>query len=580
MRKITILAASVAALTMTLAGCVHDNKETLKCPVHFKSTIEGHQTRVSGEFGDEWDADDQIGIYMYPAGEDFDHVDAKNNILHTHVGDGEFDGVDLYYPGGGAFVSFVAYYPYYEDLHNVDGHVYQVDVTDQTQNIDLMYAPVVTKNEDPVNLQFSHQLSRLIFYVSDVTGADLTNVDIQIVGMPTTGTFDLTAAAEEIAVEVNAESVETFDAKYISIAAGVARVEAIVMPGEVDYSLFVTLADGSTAPVPVGTRTYAKGKQYIYNVSLDMIQKKVDLIEGNITGWGDGDEGGEDLNGIKTPPVVVPPAIDGDTFMSEFDDVTEIPAAADDFMIMFSILNPVENATLSFEGTSEWITVTEVPAQAGRTRAAESKDVELNAAVAKNTVEAPRTGTIVIKYNGATLKTITFTQAAGTPAGTSNLLFPGSDFNGDPEVTPTGKFTTINPTAGIDGTGALVMDGTNASNGDGSIFEFSSVDVAGKSIAFWIKGTTTLRGLNVTFNGNNSGTGNIAVLGDCSSDTTISTYGGSGSYNTAINTNGQWVKITLTNLPSGASPLTKLTFRAGGTSGATFDLAIDNIIVE
>ncbi len=173
------------------------------------------------------------------------------------------------------------------------------------------------------------------------------------------------------------------------------------------------------------------------------------------------------------------------------------------------------------------------------------------------------------------------TEAGGGPV----LLFPGADFETTPaSMAPLGstaqqsKFRTITPGVGIDGSSALEWKGANTNNGNGTLFTgFAPVVVTAQTkISFWIKGTSTARGICIAFNGNNSG--NIGIVGACGSDTVVSNYASQASYTTPVNTNGQWVKVTLTNIP--VTPLTALSFRAGGNADASYDLVIDNVMVE
>jgi hypothetical protein len=135
------------------------------------------------------------------------------------------------------------------------------------------------------------------------TAADLAGMTSVIEGMPTTAGFNVVSATPAVA---NQADVAPITAKLISATGNTARVEAIVLPGaDIDFTVNFTLADGSAAALPMNGKNFVSGKQYIYNVTLDVATEKANIESEGIEGWGDGDEEGENVTTTKTPPVVV-----------------------------------------------------------------------------------------------------------------------------------------------------------------------------------------------------------------------------------------------------------------------------------
>jgi hypothetical protein len=246
-------------------------------PVEFTADISANAngTRVSGEYLDKWDGDEEIGIYMYKA----TLTDYQLNAHYRLAGaDGKFspaNDTDLFlWPEWEP--QFVAYYPYRPNL----SATYPVNVADQTKNIDLMYAPGRVQSNGTVELTFAHQLSRLILSVTHSDpDAILEGIDTKITGLPATAGFDLAEATLS-----NHGNAATITAKLVSTSGNTARVEAIVLPGEnLDYTVKFTLADGSVAQIPMKGKTLLGGKQYKYNVKLN--KTNVAVASESIEGW-------------------------------------------------------------------------------------------------------------------------------------------------------------------------------------------------------------------------------------------------------------------------------------------------------
>lgn len=563
MKKITIFAATLVALALT--GCQKEVATGGSGAIEFRSSIGAH-TRATDT---AWEQDDQIGVFMLSGGEFIsENVLEPSNVLYTTDGSGNFSSeTPLVYPADGASVYFAAYYPHQPGM---SGFEYSVDVTDQSDpaKIDLLLAKSAAGyTEGTPTLRFNHKLTKLVFRVTDgddATGASLESMVTTFNGLNSTGIYNIST---QTLGSTTGSGTLPFAARLVDVEDGTATVEAIVLPETSTFTVTFTLDGGTTASVTLEDKDYQQDRKYTYTVNLKSEEpESVAEIDGDedISDWGEGDD--EDLGDIEKDGDEEPV----DPGFEVVGDLTPAAMSAEGgtLTIDYTIENEIEDANVTVVIPTEaqsWISLSEGP-EARRTRAAVEASISL--AIAENT-GAARAADVTLTYGTAT-QTITVSQAAGEPA--AKLLFPGSDF----ETTPsgmTGKFTTVTPGLGRTG-GALVWNGTNTSNADGT--KFTVPNITATSISFWIKGTSDLRGICVAFNGNNSG--NIAVLGACGSDTTISSYITNANYSTAINTNGQWVKVTLTNIP--VSPITALSIRAGGTSGVSYDLVIDDITYE
>ncbi len=299
MKKFSIWATLAAATAMILSGCGREGNVSISdSNVRFSADIDtSGKTRVSGELGNVWDNTDEIGIYMYTSA----LGDGKSNARYTKAAEGAgfnpaTEGDKFIWPGGETAASFAAYYPYKADLPA--SNVYPVNVADQTLNIDLMYAPAVTQSTGTVNLTFSHKLSRIILLVTaDDPEAELSGMQTVISGMCTTADFDLAAASPAVSGQGN---VAPITAKLVSASGNTARVEAIVLPGEgIDYSVKFTLADGTEAGYTMEGKTFVVGKQYKFNVTLDILDKTANIASEGLTGWTAGNDTGEDVDATK-----------------------------------------------------------------------------------------------------------------------------------------------------------------------------------------------------------------------------------------------------------------------------------------
>ncbi|WP_299004579.1 DUF5689 domain-containing protein [uncultured Tenacibaculum sp.] len=181
------------------------------------------------------------------------------------------------------------------------------------------------------------------------------------------------------------------------------------------------------------------------------------------------------------------------------------------------------------------------------------------------------------------------TCGGGTPTPSGSLAFAGGDFEDFTAFTNglntygLKSYATESTGNGIDGSTALSI---NMSSTGGNDYVFTSLAQNGlpstyNSITFYVKGTSTGKSISINLY-KTDGSYYRFNLGDITSDTTISAEG-SNNYNGTINTNGEWVKITLdlsgiTDLNT--SNLNESFFALKVGKSAPFNLYLDNFTIQ
>lgn len=213
MRKLAALGTLACVVLMSSCDVNDDIQDNDNRAVCFTSGIAGQGTEqnVPGTraSGSAWTANDAIGIYMVNNKTTDVAMGAANKQYVTALGDGNFAAAtnhETYYPQSGK-VDFIAYYPWKETGTNgIDNDLYPVNVAvqDNPEAIDLMWAKATGTNnagydkneEQPVSLEFSHQLTKLVFKtIADVSVGTITGMTVTIKGLNTINTFNVKSGA-------------------------------------------------------------------------------------------------------------------------------------------------------------------------------------------------------------------------------------------------------------------------------------------------------------------------------------------------------------------------------------------------
>ncbi|WP_052295857.1 fimbrillin family protein [Parasphaerochaeta coccoides] len=330
---------TILMLLITFISC--DNKLNISNTnaVRFSTEIGRKATANS-----EWQADDEVGIYMLEHGtgtaataaperanklytadtafqtSGFSPVDASNTLKWNDIADNADDTFD-----------FIAYYPYVSPIADTTAlpiHVYPLGSGEQdTGKADFLWGRTdnVQNNTSTVHLKLDHMLSRLIVNISPSTTVDKDAINNATGGFTATvrglntqtainlndGTLDAASVIESIVMKDISDTLTATERTE-----GKRRFEAVLIPvGNTDALANVSLEFTLTGGAGAGTYTWAatsvatsdqgkihfdKGKQHVYNMTLNTSDDEVALaaIEIEIKDWDTGD-------GINAPAVKV-----------------------------------------------------------------------------------------------------------------------------------------------------------------------------------------------------------------------------------------------------------------------------------
>lgn len=569
--KNKILVFILGAIFFTSCSEGLDCPAPLKTQATFYGTIGKLKTRATDT---SWENADAIGIYALNKGQTLSEqgiYSGKSNIKYTTSGDGIFKpattGID--FPEQ-SMLDFIAYYPYKENIANFS---YAIDVTTQTPQsaIDLLYSnntKSIGKSTPEVKLHFKHVLSKLVLALKTGDGVpSLEGLKLTVDNALTNGTFNL---ANGTITNGNTKKTIT---PVINIASTnkEATITAILLPGQDLKELkFTFTLNGKVYEWKPTTQMLKSTTKYTYPLSLSSDQVITLKPNGTIEDWTEGNPGGTTVT--LTPnenPVFVA-------------DKNAITLEASTTLSNLIKLTTQTNQNWTATSNQTWLTVT--PANG-------TGSAEVKATATENTESANRTAQVTITATSGSFApiTVTVTQkgktATPTPPTTSaKLLFPGSDFEDWAAFTGAlNKYGVKNYATqsanGRNGTKALHIKGTPTRND----YVFTATVPEGfaipKKISFYVKGTSTKSiSLNVykadksyyKFN-----------LEDCTQDKTLTPSARNG-YTGNINTNNQWVKVTLD-----LSGLTDITTTKGENlfgfkvgRDVAWDVLIDDITIE
>lgn len=349
MKLTNVIYAGVALATLSLSACSNDldkNSEWGDNGIRFTSYIAGPVSRlVNG--ANVWDAGDKVGIFMPAAGQPI----AGNQAQYTVDAKGALtaDGTALDYPQDGSSVDFIAYYPYDANAKGTTN----VDVSDQSKNIDLVYAkePNHKKGDATVNLGFKHQLSYVVLNVSGKDGASVAGLAVALQGTKTAGTFDLNAGS----LTTTDNSVK--DIKFNTISNGT-KSEAIVLPATslAGAKLAFTLGGKTeTEDLPANVTSFAVGTKYTINVTISGGSSTpggdftVSFGGASISNWTE--SVGGDLNvdfggGSETPDPEPQPGVETTIFSETFG--TSVEKKSNGYWPAINEYTGYDNKTLTF----------------------------------------------------------------------------------------------------------------------------------------------------------------------------------------------------------------------------------------
>ena len=525
--------------------------------------------------GNNWDKEDVIGIYAVNSGQEL-AADAiyKGNSKYTTVsesGTGDFspasDNDAIIFEKEGNKLDFIAYYPYQA---TVTDYKLAIDVSDQSKlsKIDYLYsnnAKGHNRENKEVPLQFKHQLTQLVLNITgDSDLGDLANLKLAAEGFIPAGSLNL---------KDGVVTVEGTDAKVLNLTATKAdagvTMRAIVLPGQnMKNTSFVFDLNGMKFKAWIPEDLVLESNARVtYEVELSTDGSVLASPTGTIEDWTDV-EGGE---------VILEPETENDVIIIDDAD-KELSFDANAAEKIVNVKAP-ESLAWTASTAETWITL-ENAAATGSGELTIKLEANTGAAREGSVTIAPKTGT-------RTAVVISVKQAAGEVVEEKNLLFPGSDFedwdaflgsimNGKPVFGEQAKGE------GVNGSTAFALRGTVGKNNGYSFTAFadSKTPKEASAITFMVKGTTSTKSLSLNVH-DNAGVLTYFNLGDVgSTDLTIESSS-QNDYDGDIDTQGEWVKITLNvdGLKLNTNPGEKLFAVKVGKTGV-YDLLIDDITFE
>lgn len=209
----------------------------------FIANIDGMKTRMSDN---QWDKNDEIGIYMLKDSKKIIH----KNVRFVSDGTKSFGGPVLKYPSDGSSVDFLAYYPY---TSNIDSGIYKINLSDQSvpSKIDFLYSNNASKknNKDRViDLNFKHKLCMLRFTKDKITSnIDAMNFEIKVV---VDGEFSLLDGTLDVGDKLNTFKVD-FGHYFILLPGTDVIVEFSLNGNKVKKIIKGELVSGMKTTIPV-----------------------------------------------------------------------------------------------------------------------------------------------------------------------------------------------------------------------------------------------------------------------------------------------------------------------------------------
>jgi len=233
-------------------------------------------------------ADDRIGIFMIKADPGTlaeENILVKNReLVATGGATTSFvavEGAPIFFPNDpNESVRFVAYHPFSEDI-TTDFRL-PIDLSDQSDlsKHKILYVPVTVSfnrtRAEVIPLEFRHQLTRLVFNITNGAGASIpveNGLAVRISGQHTQGELYLTNGEIFTSGELS-EIVVQSSGEGTTVTA-----EAMVFPGSTaGVQLFITNEAGQEFVVTLPGQTWAGSTLYTYSIELTTASSSAPIV--------------------------------------------------------------------------------------------------------------------------------------------------------------------------------------------------------------------------------------------------------------------------------------------------------------
>lgn len=438
-------------------------------------------------------------------------------------------------------IDLVAYYPYAE---NADGTV-TMNVADQSdlEKIDLLYsnnAKGISRANAEVNLTFEHKFAMLeLNLYTNGTAIDKASARATIADVLVEASMNLADGAL-----ANGSTKQGVTASFKEITPSVLYTATLILPAqELSAKAIQLKLNGSSynETLPAALNPKPNDKASITLNFGGSNGHSLSITSSSITPW----------NTVAAGSISIVPVAGS---LSADRASVEFPASGQ--LTENVMLTAGAAAAWTASSSAAWLKVS--PAS-GTGKATLSLNAEEN-------TSANSRAAIVTITAGAETKEISVTQKAGSttttppPSTSGDPLFPGADFEDWEAFTKClnkfGLKHAEQSNQGRNGGSALLINGSSTAKND-YVFTLTNKAFSKqlKSITLWINGTIgsgslsfNVMGQGGMFKPTEYGTFNLGTVDGSSQEITVS-EGKQNDYKGSVNTNGQWVKVTI-EIPS------------------------------
>lgn len=574
-KTITLLPLALIGLALSFTSCNNESRSELnggETTLELSSSIaQNRVTTQSDQKTNHWDGNEKIGVFSTSL--------TASNVLYTATKAGASTDfttqAPITIPYGTEQHDIKAYYPYDAAATTA----VEFDLTKQN-NQPVLYATGTVTNANPkLNLNFGHKLGKLRIKVETTNSLNPSEPVSKV-------TVNEVLTKGSLNIENGDFTVVNTTKANLDLEAQGEEFYTYLMPGEIIKGKVIAIEHGGKVykATLVNDKTVEAGKYYRYTISLSNGSAKIEDGSGTIDNEDEGDTGKvigapeEDT----TPSTPVTATLTSTN--SEYASGTlSAPAEGGSYTFTLAGLEAGTQVSAKADPAADWLTFS------GDVTLRAAADQTFTVKVEANETTEKRETTITLTAEGMNDLTFAVQQAAKevTPQPDPEqpkLLFPGGDFeNWDAFISNLNKFGLKNYATQADGgrTGkAMLIKGTPKGND----YVFTTKPQAdgptsGNAITFYIKGTANGRSLslNVYTSDGNYKAFNLGTVND-TSDVNLE-VAANNQYTGAIDTKGEWVKVTL-NISGLELSTTDNLFGLKVGRGAAFDLLLDDFTIE
>lgn len=289
MRQLINTSSILAAVALILTSCSNDADEISKensdaLEMSFMAVYPTHSRVTDNNF----DANDQIGVYVTAQNESLlTGGNEINNAPFVYNGSSWTSPKKMYWDEGTHNV--YAYYPFQNEVSDINNLNFQVLEDQSTQEkysaSDFLWSSAkdIVASADPVKLQFSHILSKVVVKLEkgeDFEGEIPSNCEVYILNTNTTAEVDLSIGS-------SAKSADGDENAITCLKVDNENYTAIVVPQNITIRRpLVEVVSGNVSYLLEGTISYKQGMQstIVVTLSKNPEQTKIE-IGGSMGNW-------------------------------------------------------------------------------------------------------------------------------------------------------------------------------------------------------------------------------------------------------------------------------------------------------